>query len=507
MEVELLQACREAHLDESSILLAEHIFRKEQTPRAFLGLLTVLAETNKYEAVKWLVHRRREYFLYEEIQRIYIEVMKRLGEISEIDAFMMSSKRIDENECMQDTETGSGNCAYTVDCQKTEGYSSVASADYAGRGYRPISRLSLNSYYQALIQKGSEEKRRECIDRAIEFDERNLEPYIYIGMTKSYSELEEYIDRVQDASVRELFRTLLSSRKESFSLFSRSFHTPFSCCRIAKRLFNERQTSEIFQIAQYTASVYPSHYFTYIISGMYYILIGKHADGKRALFKALQLNNSYGMGWILLGYCQAFLCESSNAIACYEKAEVLMESTGYMPSLGIALEYHRMRSYQKAEKKYLDVQKKYGMEYCFNPYVSLLVVQGRYDEALQLIADKTCSGERALLKSVCYLFLDETEMAEEALQDVNISYHSKTQSKYYLLLGYIQHMKKKYCEAIELYQKAILDPSKPAGSLVNDLLELAIKNSLEENNKKLVMQYKEDVFDFLDLKADLPLVL
>ncbi|KAH9386476.1 anaphase-promoting complex subunit 6 [Nematocida major] len=473
MEMDLLLACKEAGFEESTILLAEHIFKQRQTPETFFILLTSLVSTSNYEAVKWLIHRRKEFLEYADVQRLYIETMKRLGELSEIDQFQISCKKIER--------TYEGVC-------------------------RPIKSESLNSYYQALVQRGSEQKRRECVEASLEHDERNLEAYIYVGMNKSLSELPEYIRRIKSPQVQALFQQILMECAGGFSLFTRSFHTPFSCCRIAKRLFNEGQTSEIFQVAQYMASVYPTHYFTYVAAGMYYIMIKKHSDAKRSLFKALQLNNLFGMGWILLGYCQAFLCEGTNAIACYEKAEVLLEES-HIPSLGIALEYHRMRSYKKAEMKYLEIQKKYGLQFCFNPYVSLLVAQERHTEALAFVQKEECSGEKALLKSICYLFKDNTALAEKALCDVNISYHSKTRSKYYLLLGFIQHTKKKYCKAIELYQKAILDPSRPAGSLVNDLLELAIKNSLEEDSKKLILQYKEDVFDFLDLKSDLPLVL
>ncbi|KAI5189665.1 anaphase-promoting complex subunit 6 [Nematocida minor] len=473
MDMDLLFACREAYFEESTILLAEYVFKQNQTPENFLILLTSLVATSKHEAVKWLVNRRREYFRYGEVQRLYIEAMKRLGEISEIDQFQMTDEKIPRTH-------------------KTS--------------WTPISPASLNSYYQALVQKGSEKKRRECLEAAIKHDERNLEAYIYVGMNKSFSELPGYIDAIKDSELKTLFGQILTEPRGNFSLFSRSFYSPFSCCRIAKRLFNDRQTSEIFQIAQYMAAVYPSHYFTYVATGMYYILVGKHSDAKRSLFKALQLNNTFGMGWILLGYCQAFLCEGGNAISCYEKAEVLMEEN-YTPSLGIALEYHRMRSYKKAEKKYLEIQSRYGLDFCFNAYVSLLVVQERHEEALSLVQGREYSGEKALLKSVCHLFMNDPVKAEDALTSINISYHSQTRSKYYLLLGYIRHINKNYCDAIELYQRAILDPGKPVGSLVNDLLELAIKNSLEEDNKKLITQYREDVFDFLDLKSDLPLVL
>lgn len=481
MEIELLYACKEANLEESTICLAEYIFKHNPTAETFYTLLLGLMASSKYEAIKWLIGRRREYFIYGEVQRIYIEAMKRLGELSEIEYMQISNEAISK----------------TIGAEKGAG---------AAQKVLQISSLSLNSYYQALIQKGNERKRKDALKSSIEHDERNLEAYIYIGMNKSLDELPEYIEKIRNPSIKHLFTQILFEPYDTFSLFSRSFYSPFSCCRIAKKLFNEKQTSEVFQIAQYMASVYPVHYFTYVITGMYYILVGKHSDAKRSLYKALQLNNSFGTGWILLGYCQAFLCEGVSAISCYEKAEVLMEDS-YVPSLGIGLEYHRMRSHKKAEKKYLEIQDKYGLEFCFAPYVSLLIVQQRYDEALGLVERKDYSGEKGLLKSVCYLFMDKYKEAEDSLSLINISYHSKTRSKYYLLLGYIRHINRKYCDAIELYQKAILDPSKPIGTLVNDLLELAIKNSLEEDDKRLVAQYKDDVFDYLDLKSELLLTL
>lgn len=467
--MDLLYACREANLEESTLLLAEHIFTQKPSPETFFILLQGLMSSSKYEAVKWLTNRRKEYFKYGDIQRIYIEALKRLGEISEVEQFQISSS--------------------------TLSYSPVKNIK--------ISSDSLNSYYQALIQKGSEEKRTAALSAAIEYDERNLEAYIYIGTNRSQAELAECIDKISCDSTRSLFSKILTGPSESFSLFSRSFYSPFSCCCIARRLFNDKQTSEIFQAAQYMAAVYPGHYFTYVIGGMYYILVGKYADAKRSLYKALQLNSSFATGWILLGYCQAFLCEGVSAISCYEKAEVLTGDA--VPSLGIALEYHRMRSHKKAEKKYEEIQNKYGLEYCFVPYVSLLIVQQRYEEALSLVHSTAYTGEKGLLKSICCLFIGDYAGAESALANVNISYHQEMRSKYFLLLGYVRHVNRNYCEAIELYQKAILDPSKPIGTLVNDLLELAIKNSLEEDEKCLVVQYKEDVFEYLDFKSTLEL--
>ncbi|OAG31459.1 hypothetical protein NEIG_00759 [Nematocida sp. ERTm5] len=463
MERELFYACLASNLEESSIVLGEYIFKKYDSPEAFLLLLTALMAFSKYEAAKWLITRRREYFDYTEVQIIYIEVMKRLGELSEIEQFTISETKI----------------------------GLVPPVDIT-----PISIHSLSHYYQGLIHRNPE-KARECFISALKIDERNFEVLLHCVINS------KEIVYAHTPELKELFKNITETTS-TFSLFSRTFHSPFTCAVLSRRLFNQRQVSELFQISQYMSALYKSNYLTYITIGMYYILVGKYSDSKRALFKALQLNNSYGVGWILLGYTQGFLCEGNNAITCYEKAEILLENS-FMASLGIALEYHRMKSYKKAEKKYLEVNKGFGIEVCLNPYLSLLIMEKRYAEVLELIKGRECAGERALIKSMCYIFLNDLDMAESALLGVNISYDNKVQSKYYLLQGYIYHTKKKYCDAIEMYQKAILKST--GGTLVNDLLELAIKNSLEESDKKLVVQYKEDLFDFLDLKSDLPLTL
>lgn len=475
MEVELYTAYQSAEFEESVLLLLEHLFRERETPEAFCMLLKSLLRNGSYEAIKWLVLRHQRYFEYAKVKKIYIEAMKRIGALSEVDAGMCVSGKEVEN------------------CRRME----VA----------PIAEASIRAYYQGLIQKGKDKQKKFYIKQAIEKDERNLEAFIYVGMNYSLEELAECVEMVQDPALAGLFSKLLLQRTGSFSIFSRTFLSPFSCCRISRQLFNEKRVNELFQLAQYMATLYPKHYFTYAVAGMYYLLAEKHPDAKRALFQSVQMNSAFGMSWLLLGYCQSLLCECLNAIACYEKAEALMEESS-TASLGIALEYHRMRSYKKAEEKYLEIQKKHSLEMCFNPYVSLLVTLGRYDDAIDKIKDRELTGEGALLRSFCYLFVSKQETAEQILEDVNLSFDSGTRSKYYLLKGYIYHIKRKYCEAIEAYQRAILDAGKPGGSLVNDLLELAIKNSLDSDNTKLpVCQYGEDVFDFLDLKSDLPIVL
>ncbi|KAI5191251.1 hypothetical protein NECID01_1363 [Nematocida sp. AWRm77] len=475
MEFELYAAYKLVEFEESILLLLEHLFREKETPEVFCMLVKSLLRSGSYEAIKWVVSRHKEYFEYDQVKKVYIEAMKRTGSLSGIDPNM---------------------CAGGKSLERAEETSPV-----------PIASASINSYYQGLIQKGKDTQKKKYVENAIKEDERNLEAFIYMGMNYSLEELERCVKSVQNKELRLLFAKLLLQSPGSFSIFSRSFLSPFSCCRIAKHLFNEKRVGELFQLAQYMATLYPKHYFTYVVAGMYYLHVGKHSDAKRALFQAVQMNNSLGLSWLLLGFCQSVLCECNNAIACYEKAEALMEENG-LASLGIALEYHRMRSYQKAEEKYLEIQKKHSLSMCFNSYVSLLVTLGRYDEAIEKIKHKTFTGEGALLQSFCYLFVSKQDMAEEALESVNMSFDSSTRSKYYLLKGYIHHIKRRYCEAIESYQKAILDAGKPGDSLVNDLLELAIKNSLDSSTAKLsICQYGEDVFEFLDLKSDLSIVL
>jgi len=467
-------AYKTANFEESVLLLLEHFYRKDPTPENFYLLLKSLLRNNNYEAVKWMVARYSMHFGYEKIKKIYIEAMKRIGLLSEIDPSLeVSGKELKETRV---------------------------------EDFEPISNASIKNYYQALIQKGKDKKKKHYIDKAIKHDERNLEALIYVGVNYSAKELEKYLREVKSPEISALFKEIMLQTPSSFSVFGKEFYSPFSCCRIAKELFNTRRTNELFQLAQYMGNLYPKHYFTYVTAGLYYILIEKRTDAKRALFKSIQMNNTFGTSWLLLGYCQSSLCECISAVNCYEKAELLMEEN-YLATLGIALEYHRMRNYRKAEEKYVEIQKKHGLEKCLNQYVSLLVSQGRCEEALECMNGAECAGDTGLLRSFCCIITSNEEGAEQALENVNISFEQRTKSKYYLLKGFIYHIQKKYCEAIEAYQKAILDPFTSQGGLVNDLLELAIKNSLDRDDRKLIHQYGEDVFDFLDLKSELPLEL
>ncbi|OAG29736.1 hypothetical protein NEDG_00869 [Nematocida displodere] len=470
MEVELYRAYQNANFEESTLVLLEHMYRTTPSPETLYLLLESLLRNSNYEAIRWLVSRRKEYFAFAKIKKIYVEAMRRMGALSEIEQGLVIQG------------------ATLSEARRKE--------------YRPINAESVATYYQALILKGREKKKKRLIRQAVKLDERNLEAMIYMGMCYSAKELVTCIEEMKDTSLQNLYHTMLLRDAGIFSVFSKEFLSPFSCCRLAKSLFNGKRTNELFHLAQYTGTLYPKHYFTYVVAGMYYILTKHYTDAKRSLFQSIQVNNTFGLTWVLLGYCQSALCECINAINCYEKAELLMED-GCLASLGIALEYHRMRSYEKAEKKYTEIAEKYSLQRCFTPYVSLLTSLGRYKDAIALIKDRECSGETALLKSFCYLFALSPERAEVSLEGIDATISRDTRCKYYLLKGYVFHMNNKYCQAIEAYQKAILDPYKPSESLINDLLELAIKNSLEHDTKKLVCQYGEDVFDFLDLKSEL----
>lgn len=472
LEMQLCGAFKEAGFEESTLLLLEHLMHRSPSPAMFCAVLRALFANSNYEAVRWMVQRRREYFEYEEVKIIYIESAKRLGALSDIES------------------------GITVEGKSLPKEGST--------GFRSISQESVCNYYQGLVRKGRE--RKVHMDLALQKDERNLEAFIYIATHYSTEYVKKCIDRIEDKSVHLIFSQILFNHQKSFSLFSKEFMSPFSCIQIAKSLFNRKRCNEIYQLSQYMAALYPKHYLSYVVAGMYYMLVQKYTDAKRALFQSIQINNSFGVSWLLLGYCQSALCECINAISCFEKAEILMED-GVAALLGIGLEYHKMRSYAKAEDKYLEIEKRYSIDHCFKQYVSLLITKKRYKEATEIVRKKKYIGEVALLQSCCYLFNNEEDAAENILNEIDIFCDPESRSKHYLLRGYVHHLKKEYCAAIEMYQKAILDPSKTSGGLINDLLEIAIKNSLEDDGRKLAEQYKEDIFEFLDLKTDFTLLL
>ncbi|KAI5172016.1 hypothetical protein NEFER03_1261 [Nematocida sp. LUAm3] len=471
MERELYMTYKEENFEESALLLLEHIFRIEPSPEAFYQLLRTLFSSGAYEAIKWMCDKRQEYFEYTEVKEIYIESMKKLGLLSEIDSSLMISGRDIPSFCVSP--------------------------------HTRINRESVVKYYQTLINRGKENK-LELVE-AISIDERNLEALIYIYTHYSQECFQIVLESIEDRSLYELYSKLFGRKPFLFSVFSNSFFSPVSCIQISKLLFNEKRVNEIYQLAQYMSALYPKHYFTYITAGMYYILVKKPIDAKRALFHSIQIDRSVGLSWLLLGYCQSSLCECTNAINCYEKAEIYMEES-ITASLGIALEYHRMCNYQKAEDKYTQILREYSIEECFIPYVSLLIAQKKYQEALDIVIQRKCVGEQALLKCCCYLFQSDILLAEKTLENIDMTTHSKSRSKYYLLKGYLLHLQKNHCAAIDLYQKAILDPSRTMGSLINDLLELAIKESLEGDKKQVAIQYKQDVFDYLFMELQTELV-
>ncbi|KAI5181469.1 hypothetical protein NEOKW01_1650 [Nematocida sp. AWRm80] len=537
MELELYLAYRHDNLEESTLLLIEYIFQRTPSPSVFYLLVKTLLLNNNYEAIKWIVNKKKEYYEYEGVKKIYVEALKRLGLLSEIEPVTIAiEKQIEEID-------------------QTE--------------YTPIHPRSTALYYQVLTQKSSKDKLL-MIQEALEIDERNLELLIYMSNNYNEEHLRAFVNKVEDSELQYIYNEILFKNTEHFNIFFKDFISPYTCCKIGKSLFNMRRTNELFQLAQHMVMLYPKNSTTYMVAGMYYLLAKKYSDAKRSLFKSLQINNSSGVCWLLLGHCLGLLCECINAIGAYEKAEMFLEEN-YMASLGVALEHHGMRNYSRAEEKYLEIKNEYGLDKCFNPYIALLVSQERYDEALMLLEDQRepLRPETLLLKSFCQLFqksqeckgntttnklpfIDQRDITSETrseegvstlinastrerpvfgsaeyqmpskpviqfpsstnchlalshLKNIDVSCSPKLRSKYYLLKGYIYHILKEYCNAIEFYQLAILDPLKPLGGLINDLLELAMKNSLEDDNKQLVVQYIDDIFDFLDLQSNVSL--
>ncbi|KAI5184783.1 hypothetical protein NEHOM01_0385 [Nematocida homosporus] len=464
------QAWTTAGFEESTLLLWEYLLKTDPSPDVFLSLLKALLNAGHLAAICWLVPRYPEYIEYEEVKKVFAFAISKSG-VAAPSGFAVSGKPMP-----------------AIDPVVVE----------------PLASASTCALFQSLLLRGSE-KRAE-LERALAADERNLEALISASIHYTSKTVEGLLGRVGDRRLVALYRNLLLDRPASFTLFSRGFLAPFSIALVARRLFNARRAAELYQVSQYAAALYPGHHEAYTTAGMYYLLNNRPADAKRALVQALQTSAHSGRAWLLLGQCESALCECAGAIGCYEKAEALMEDS--LPAaLGIGLEYHRMRSYQKAEEKYLSIQKTHSLSACLEPYLSLLVATRRYDVALQL-AETAEAGPGLLLRCCCLLFAGRAKEAAQALDlagEAAVSPESR--SRYFLLRGYLLHTAHEYCSAIEAYQKAILGPSKAVGTLINDLLELAIKNSLEEEASDIVQQYREDLFDFLNLKGDFTLVL
>lgn len=469
----ICEALRKTNFLESTLLMLEHIFREAPSPETFCRLLHGLLGHGQYDAIKWLVSGHREYLEYEGIKHMYIESMYRLGLIGSIDAGLgLARKPLVLPEA---------------------------------RGAEPISGPSINAYYQALVQRGKEKQKKRFLRQALSLDERNLEALICLYINYTEAEVATQLSQMANPRIKGLYAKLFYHKLESLSVFTKHFLSPFSCFRIARSFFNEKNASDSFQLAQYMVLLYPSHHLTLLSIALYYTLTRNFLDAKRALFQSIHLNDTLGIAWLLLGHCQSSLYESVNAINCYEKAEALMEESE-LASLGIALEYHKMRSYKKAEEKYLEIKQRRGIEKCATEYSSLLITVGRYEEALEIVRGSS-TGRQGIIRSFCYLFTSQLEMAESSLGSVDVGLEPALSRKHSVLGGYIAHLKGDFCKAIESYQLALLDSDRGGNNIINDLLELAIKNTLETDDKKIVCEYGEDLFDFLDLKSEMEIRL
>jgi tetratricopeptide (TPR) repeat protein len=460
-------ALQKSRFSESILFVLEHMFGEEQTPETFCRILSGLLLHGKYDAIKWLVSGHKGYLEYEEIKEIYIESMCRLGLVRNIEqGFETSGKELR----MREIES------------------------------TPVKRESARMYYKAVLQRGRERgAQKEMLSQALEMDCRNLEALIAFSCNYPEKELRREISKIEDVEVRAVYEKMFFWKMSSFSIFTKRFLSPFSSFRLARAFFNGKSISDSFQLAHYMSVVYPSHHLALVAIAFYYILTKNYTDAKRALFQSIQMNDSLGISWLLLGHCQTFLYESVNSISCYEKAEALMEESEGA-SLGIAQEYHKMRSYKKAEAKYTEIMGRYGAGKCVASYASLLIASGRYEEALDLCRSPA-DGKTVLIKVFCHLFTSQLHLAEEALKQIDVEVEPSLSRKYSILKGYISHLKGEFCKAIEMYQISLVGSEK-GGNILNDLLELAIKNTLENDDKKIVCEYGEDLFEYLDLKSE-----
>lgn len=447
----------------SALLLGEHLYDKEPSAKVLHIIVEAMFCLEFYERCIDVIESNDELQEYYEMCKIYLQ----------------SISRATGNKGRKPT------CSINVLIEKPKKRRRFSSSC--------ISQESVIKFYESRCM---EDPQKHLVDSFLK-DPRNLEALFFLKVNSLMND-QELVGILSQSNVRwceEHFHTILFSKRSLRHKFS-----PTSFLNAAKELYLQRNGVDLFALGIYMIQFYRGCEYSYLILGLYYLYKNNYEESKKCFYKALKINDRFGLGWICLGISYSGLKECINALECFTNAQQQMPGSS-LPSLYLGFEYHKMNNLEQAEIWYRKSLSMKRSAIIVQRYSAFLISNEKYNEALELLSYMSSEIENRylrnqasinLLRCFCNLFTGKISHAQTYLSMCEHDW------RYFATSGFIKHIQNKAEEASYDYHQALIRTRH--NSVVEDLLNHAVDvmAGVEENT---AFNYASDLFEALDLKS------
>ncbi|KAH9411318.1 hypothetical protein HK407_06g11490 [Ordospora pajunii] len=460
----------------SALALSEYIYARDKSDFALIMLLRSLCAMSCYERCIEMIELNDTLMRCSDVKIIYYKC--RYATRKKNTECGLVGKGIVESE-IDGTECG-------------EIYESVENA-LMMYSTEHILKKSVRLLFEGLTKE--DVRRKEILLEAYRHDNYNMEALIRMkneGIVDK-KELVSLVEDCKDVFMREVYMAVFYPCFEP-DLYSLAFYSPWYGLKEARRYYKSGKDTLLFSLGTCMVKKYPGSEFSFISLGLFFLMAQNYQEARRCFYKAVQINNEYGRGWMYLGMAYSGMKECESSISCLKVAYKKMIGS-YKPSLYLAIEYHRMNNFERASVFYKQALKINPVIQAQERYIALLIYYEYYAEALEYLNSQS-NSILDLLRVYCNLFLGKVNEAQKHLLAC------KPDWKYYATAGFIDHLTNRLESAASNYNKALL---KNHISLIEELLGLAIENiACKQNNN--VYDYASDLFDCITPKCSFEIV-
>jgi anaphase-promoting complex subunit 6 len=443
----LIASYLQEELHWSSLLLSEYVYRTDKSITASVLLLRSLYGLSLYDRCVEIIERNTELARIREVRTIY---------------YKSKSRASNSTRCIALGPAGEEK----IECQEPVN----------------IRHGSIELYWEALTKEDS--RRRDMLVEAYASDTYNLEALATLKREglMSRKELEKLIETCEDKDMVSVYERVFNPVFD-VDFYFLPFYCPWSGLLLARRYYGEKKSMELFNLGISMYRLYPTSEHSFASLGLHFLLEENFGEARRCFYRAVQINDKFGTGWLYLGIAYAGMKEGENCISCLNVAIKLMIGS-FKPAFYLALQYHRMNNFERASYFYKQALRLNPAMQVQEKYISLLIYYEYYAEALSYLATQK-SSVLGLLRVYCNLFLGKVAEAQKHLMSC------ATDWRYYATAGFIDHLMNRLDSAADNYNKALL---RSHVNVVDELLGLAVENITckQDNN---VYDYASDLFN------------
>lgn len=356
---------------------------------------------------------------------------------------------------------------------------------------------SLTYLYNGLCKKDS--IRKKYFIESYQADPRNMEP-LYFLISESLCSIDEIHMLASRTDYYDLVRRLFNSKSQN------RYYSPLVFHIQSIFLYNKNMLNDLFRLSVKAINEFPNSEFSHASLGLFYLARKRYINARNCYKKAVEINNNFGFGYLGKGIAEVFLLETGKGMTFLWKAHDIMDCL-YFPAYFLAYEYEQMNNYNKAKYFYTycieNILKQYELKrtlygenknvlnrhdikvissvvYCF-------IYNENYEDGLELLHKFKINN---LLNVYCYLFMDNIEKAEKAIEKCGeeVLLHGTR--------GYLLHLLEDFDGAIKEYEKCI---ARNWTSAVESLMIMAMQNRDGRALNK-AFDYSNSLFNELEYK-------